>query len=77
LWTVLLAFEDKEAWAAKVYEQSSFVVGGEPFTGAAGGARKTSTETKKLNLPSLAKDFSTIQRRDFLSRLVTIMHTLF
>jgi hypothetical protein len=77
LWTVLLASADKEASAAKVYEQRLFDVGGESFTGAAGGARKTSSESKKLNLQSLAKDFPSIQPRDFLSRLVTFMHTLF
>ena len=77
LWTVLLEFEDKEAWSTKVYTQSSFVVGGESDVGAAVGARKTSGEVKRLNLQSLAKDFPTIRRRDFLCRLVTVMHTIF
>jgi hypothetical protein len=66
---VLLAFEDKEAWSTKVYTQSSFVVGGQSDVGAAVGARKTSSEAKKLNLQSLAKDFPTIGRRDFLCRV--------
>jgi hypothetical protein len=74
---VLLAFVEKESWAAAVYAQSSNVVGGQGCTGAAVGGRKTTGDQKCQNLQSLAHDFNTIRRRDYLCRMIAIMHPIF
>ena len=74
MWAVLDAFLSKEAWAAIVYTQSSNEVGGRGCSGAAVGQRKKADDKKRLNLKSLAADFPTLRRRDYLMRMVGIMH---
>jgi hypothetical protein len=77
LWAVLEAFGEKESWSSAVYAQSSFVVGGKGCVGAAVGGRKTTGDQKCQNLQSLAKDFAKLRRRDYLMRMIAIMHPLF
>jgi hypothetical protein len=52
-------------------------VGGKGCVGAAVGGRKTTGDQKCQNLQSLAKDFSKLRRRDYLMRMIAIMHPLF
>jgi hypothetical protein len=53
------------------------VVGGKGCVGAAVGGRKTTGDQKCQNLQSLAKDFAKLRRRDYLMRMIAIMHPLF
>ncbi len=74
MWAVLEAFVTKEAWAAIVYAQSSNAVGGQGCSGGAVGHRKKASDKKRLKLKSLAADFPKLRRRDYLIRMVSIMH---
>jgi len=76
MWAVLEAFVTKEAWVAILYAilyaQSSYAVGGQGCSVGAVGHHKQASDKKCLNLKSRA--FPKLRRRDYLMRMVSIMH---
>jgi hypothetical protein len=75
---VLEAFQDKESWAAQIVKESSLAVGGAATGSAVAIAARSKVHLeRKMNLRSLAHQYYTIPRKDYMERLISIMHSEF
>jgi hypothetical protein len=74
----LEAFQDKESWAAQIVKENSLAVGGSRTGSAvAVAARNKSQLDRKLNLRSLAHQYYSIPRKEYMERVISIMHAEF
>jgi hypothetical protein len=68
-----ISYLQKELWAAEVLRESTLAVGASGSGQTVTARNKTQLE-RKLNLHRLAEAFVTLEPKDYLERVISIMH---